>query len=103
MSLASLRPENYKLLSRNRTQHENDPTTREIKAGSLIKVQTFLPSEGRAIGGVVRVRHGEPEEDVAVGFVLLDVDCVVSLREYRRVVIDILDVDVEQNTRRARW
>ena len=40
---------------------------------------------------------------MAVGFVLLHVDCVVSLREYRRVVIDILDVDVEQNTRRERW
>ena len=97
MSLASLRPENYKLLSRNRTQHENDPTTREIKAGSLIKVQTFLPSEGRAIGGVVRVRHGEPEEDVAVRLVLLHVHGVVPLGEYRGVVVGVLDVDVEED------
>ena len=65
---------------------------------SLVTSQTVLPSEGGTVGGVVSIRHREPQEDVAVGLVLLDVDGVVPLGEYRGVVVGVLDVDVEEDT-----
>ena len=63
-----------------------------------LKVQTFLPSEGGAVRRVVRVCDGKPQQDVTVRFVLLHVDSVVALGEYWRVIIGVLDVDVDQNT-----
>ena len=35
---------------------------------------------------------------MTVGFVLLHVDSVVTLGEYRGVVVGVLDVDVDQHT-----
>ena len=61
-----------------------------------------LPSEGSSIGRVIGVGDGESEQDVSVWLVLLHVDSVVPLREDGGVVVNILDVDVEQNTGRQR-
>ena len=73
------------------------------KPGSRKVGKNLLPSEGGSVGRVVSVCDGKSEQDVAVGFVLLDVDSVVALREDGSVVIDILDVDVQQNAGRQRW
>ena len=51
------------------------------------------------IGRVISIGDGEPQEDVAVWLVLLHIHSVVSLSKYWRVVIGILNVDVDEDTR----
>ena len=100
--LTDLSIPNFSAKDWNRKQHDTPLSTREIK-GVISTSQTVLPSEGGTVGGVVSICHWEPQEDVTVGFVLLNVDRVVTLREYRCVVINVLDVDVKQNTCGERW
>ena len=79
-------------------QNENIIAVLDIKDRLLKK--SLLPSEGGSIGRVIGVGDGESEQDVSVWFVLLDVDRVVPLGKDGRVVVDVLDVDVQQNAGR---
>ncbi len=73
--------------SRQRTPE--DVPTQESTANS--------PGERNAVGRVIRIGDGEGEEDVSVGLVLLHEHGVVALGEDGRVVVGVLNEDVDED------
>jgi hypothetical protein len=55
------------------------------------------PGERNAVGRVIRIGDGEGEEDVPVGLVLLHEHGVVALGEEGRVVVGVLNEDVDED------
>ena len=61
------------------------------------------PSKRGSIGWLIRVTDRESQQNMTIRLVLLDINSVIALGEDGSVVIAVLDVDVDKNTRAETW
>ena len=57
----------------------------------------YAPGERNSVRRLICVRDGECEENMSVGFILLDIYGIVSFREHRRIIISVLHLDVHED------
>ncbi len=89
------------LIQKSHINADRDSQHCSTVANELLKMYTQStansPGERNAVGRVIRICDGEGEKDVSVGLVLLHEHGVVTLGEEGRVVVGVLNEDVDED------